>query len=55
MPAWLDRAGGVLSEGYQSRAVGYEDFTARTDLGHTPAVTEALLGQISPRFRDPAA
>ncbi len=26
--------------------VGYGDFTARTNLGHTLAVTEALLGQI---------
>ncbi len=26
--------------------VGYGDFTARTNLGHTAAVTEALLGQI---------
>ena len=26
--------------------VGYGDFTARTNLGHTMAVTEALLGQI---------
>jgi len=26
--------------------VGYGDFTARTNLGHTIAVTEALLGQI---------
>jgi hypothetical protein len=26
--------------------VGYGDFTARTDLGHTLSVTEALLGQI---------
>lgn len=26
--------------------VGYGDFTARSDLGHTLAVTEALLGQI---------
>ena len=26
--------------------VGYGDFTARTNLGHTLAVSEALLGQI---------
>lgn len=26
--------------------VGYGDFTARTNLGHTLSVTEALLGQI---------
>jgi hypothetical protein len=26
--------------------VGYGDYTARTDLGHTMSVTEALLGQI---------
>ena len=26
--------------------VGYGDFTPRTNLGHTLAVTEALLGQI---------
>ncbi len=26
--------------------VGYGDFTARTNLGHTLAITEALLGQI---------
>jgi hypothetical protein len=47
--------------------VGYGDFTARTNLGHTLAVTEALLGQIYlvtvvaaivarvvPRAREPA-
>jgi Ion channel len=26
--------------------LGYGDFTARTNLGHTLTVTEALLGQI---------
>ena len=26
--------------------VGYGDFTARTNLGHTLSVTEALIGQI---------
>ena len=26
--------------------VGYGDFTARSNLGHTLTVTEALLGQI---------
>jgi hypothetical protein len=28
------------------KTVGYGDFTARTNLGHTMSVTEALLGQI---------
>jgi hypothetical protein len=26
--------------------VGYGDFVARTDLGHTLAISEALIGQI---------
>ena len=26
--------------------VGYGDYTARTNLGHTLAITEALVGQI---------
>ena len=57
----IDRLGGapVFTDGASATAshclyfsfttlttVGYGDLTARTDLGHTVAVTEALIGQI---------